>query len=788
MPAVGQNLAHDSARTHVTGQSVFLDDLAPLAGELLAGIVPSPHAHGRLLKLDTNKAAQIPGVAAALTAADVPGHNRFGPVVVDEDLLVEEYAVFLGQPLALIAADSPDTLHEAIAAVEIDMEPLPPILSIDEAMAAESWLSDTLKIERGDLAAGFDRADHVIEGTLDIGGQEQFYLESQIAIATPGEQGQMHIQSSTQHTTEVQEMVAEVLGVPFNHVICTCKRMGGAFGGKETQAAPPAMMAALLAHRTRRPIRFLYHKDDDMRFTGKRHPFKSFYKAGVTHDGRITALDVRLFSNGGCSTDLSPAVLERALLHTDNTCYVENLRVTGRICKTNLPSNTAFRGFGGPQGVASTENILEHAARQAGLDPLDVRQRNVYGIDDRNTTHYGQTVANNTLPELFAAIRNESDYDARRADVARFNQTSPTHLRGLAVSGVKFGISFTRRAMNQANALVNIYHDGSVMVSTGATEMGQGVNTRIRQIVADELGVPYDRVLVAITSTEKNNNTSPTAASAGTDLNGAAAADACSRLRGRLADVAAGMLGDATAGRPPEPANIRFSNGFAVDTRTPQTRVSFGEIVAQAYEQRVSLGERGFYATPGVDFNRATGRGNPFLYYTNGVACTEVLIDRFTGQYEATRVDLIMDVGQSINPGIDRGQVVGGFVQGMGWCTTEELIYSPTGELLAPSPTTYKIPAVTDVPKDFRVRFLDNPNNVVSLRRSKAVGEPPLLLGLSAWLAIKDAVAQAEVRPTDRGTASASLPLPATGEQVLLTLDRLSAASETSGRVSRGGV
>ncbi|MEO1237205.1 MAG: molybdopterin cofactor-binding domain-containing protein, partial [Planctomycetota bacterium] len=581
MPAVGKNLAHDSARTHVTGRSVFLDDLAPLAGELVAGIVPSPHAHGRLLSLDTTQASQLPGVAAVLTAADVPGHNRFGPVVVDEDLLVEEYAVFLGQPLALIAADSQDILHQAIAAVEIEMQELAPILSIDDAIAAESWLGDTIKIECGDLAAGFDEADYVVEGTLDIGGQEQFYLESQIAVATPGEQGQMHIQSSTQHTTEVQEMVAEVLGVPFNHVVCTCKRMGGAFGGKETQAAPPAMMAALLAGQTRRPVRFAYNKDDDMRFTGKRHPFKSFYKAGFTRDGRVTALDVELYSNGGCSTDLSPAVLERALLHTDNTFHFENLRVAGRICKTHLPSNTAFRGFGGPQGVASTENILEHVARYTGLDPLDVRQRNTYGsVPDLTppTTPYGQVVQNNTLPELFASIREEAGYDARRAAITRFNQASPTHLRGLAVSGVKFGISFTRRAMNQANALVNIYHDGSVMVSTGATEMGQGVNTRIRQIVADELGVLYEQVLVAITSTEKNNNTSPTAASSGTDLNGAAAADACSRLRERLAAVAAGMLGSKPAGRAPELANIVFQEGFAIDTRKPRKRIPFDKV------------------------------------------------------------------------------------------------------------------------------------------------------------------------------------------------------------------
>ncbi len=768
MTAVGRDIPHESARTHVTGESQFIDDIAPLHGELLAGIVPSPVAHARLRSIDVSAAVKLPGVAAVMTRRDVPGHNRFGPVVIDEDLLVEEEAVFLGQPLAVIAATSRDVLHAARAAVAVDMEELPAIFTIDEAMAAASYLGQPRLMERGDLAAGFAAADHVLEGVLDIGGQEHFYLESQAAIAVPGEQGTMTIHSSTQHPTEVQRMVAETLGVAFNRVVTICRRMGGGFGGKETQAAQPAMMAAMLAAHTGRPVRFVYQRDDDMSFTGKRHPFKSIYKVGFARDGRIVALDVQLFANGGCSTDLSFAVLERAMLHTDNAYFLPNVRIVARVCRTNLPSNTAFRGFGGPQGVISTENIIQEIAVALGRDALDVRQVNCYGVDDtegRNVTPYGQVVRNNTLPELFDSLRTECDYDVRRAAIAHFNDRSPTHLKGLALSPVKFGISFTRRTMNQANALVNIYHDGSVLVSTGATEMGQGVYTRVRQIVADELGIAFDSVAMAPTSTDKNHNTSPTAASSGTDLNGAAAADACRRLRARLAEVAAQMLARSDHGEAPLPHGIQFDEGRVFDPRTPTRTLTFADVVAHAYEMRVNLGERGFYATPGVDFNRDTGKGTPFLYFTNGAAASEVLIDRFTGEFAVVRVDLIMDVGKSINPGIDRGQIVGGFIQGMGWVTTEELMYGSKGQLLSHSPTTYKIPNISDVPPVFNVRFLDNPHNEVSLYRSKAVGEPPLLLGLSVWLAVKDALSHMP------GEVHRRLRLPATGEQVLLAME-----------------
>ena len=774
MGVVGTDIAHDSAAGHVSGESVFLDDVAPLAGELIAAVVPSPHAHARLLSIDVSAARAIPGVHAVLTAADVAHHNRFGPVFKDENLIVPLFtgddaaqaATFVGQPLAIIAAENAAALDAARRAVTFEMEVLSPIFTIDEAIAAESYIGKPRHMARGDVDAGFAEADEVIEGTFDVGGQEHFYLESMICIAVPGEARTMVVHSSTQHPSEVQAMVAEVLHVPFNHVTAICRRMGGGFGGKETQAATPAMMAALLARTTNRPVRFAYSKDDDMRFTGKRHPFKIGYRAGFTRDGRLTAVDLQLFSNGGCSADLSFAVLERSMLHSDNTFYLPNVRIVGRVCKTNLPSNTAFRGFGGPQGIAGIENVIEHVALTLGKDPLDVRRANLYGVDERNVTQYGQVVRNNVLAPLFDTLRREADYDRRRADVTKFNRLSRTHLRGLALSGVKFGISFTRRTLNQANALVNIYVDGSVMVSTGATEMGQGVYTRVRQIVADELGIPYDRVIVGATSTDKNNNTSPTAASTGTDLNGAAAADACRKLRERLTSVAASMFASPASGIAAEPARVSFADGRVYDERTPERSLAFGEVVARAYEDRVSLGERGFYATPGVDFNRDTGRGSPFLYYTNGVACSEVVVDRFTGQMHVARVDLIMDVGVPLNPGIDRGQVIGGFVQGMGWCTTEELVYAPDGRLLSYSPTTYKIPNISDVPDVFNVRFFDNPDNAVSLRRSKSVGEPPLCLGLSVWLAVKNALSYAEPE------RARELKLPATGEQILSVLTR----------------
>jgi xanthine dehydrogenase large subunit len=781
MSFVGKDIPHDSAAGHVTGESIFLDDSPAARNEVFVDFVGSPVAHGELLSLDVDAARNVPGVVAIFTHQDVPGQNDVGPVVKDDHLLVEKQAVFVGDPIVLIAAESREALARAKRAVKISMRELPPIFTIDDAIAKNSFLSDPRVIQRGDPERALASSRNRLEGTLTIGGQEHFYLESQIAIAYPDEHGTMTVHSSTQHPSEVQSLVAEVLGVPFNHVTVICKRMGGGFGGKETQAAQPACMAALVAARLRRPARFFINKDDDMRWTGKRHPFKAFYRAGHDDAGVIHALDLKLFSNGGCSLDLSMAVLERAMLHSDNAYFIPNFRVTGRICKTNLPSNTAFRGFGGPQGVAAIENIIEEISQKLGIDALEVRRRNLYGVDERNETPYGEIVRNNTLHKLFDAVTKSSDYARRRRDIAAFNSSSRTQLRGLAMTAVKFGISFTRRTLNQANALVNIYQDGTVIVTTGATEMGQGVNTRIRQLVADELGIGYDAVIVQATSTDKNNNTSPTAASSGTDLNGAAAVDACSRLRDRLAQLAARMLADPKAGVHPDSTHVRFRDGYILDDRLPGAlpakRITFKALVCQAYIERINLGERGFYATPGVDFNRETGKGHPFLYYTNGVCCSEVLIDRFTGEMRVPRVDLLMDIGESINPGIDRGQIVGGFIQGMGWVTSEELKYSPKGELWSHSPTTYKIPNISDLPEIFNVATLPNPDNIVSLRRSKAVGEPPLLLGISVWAAVKNALAH-----TAPNGDVARLDLPATPEQIQKVLTRHAATAAAAAK------
>ena len=773
MSAVGKDLPLDSAREHVTGASLFIDDIPPAHGEVLVDFLGSPVAHGRIKSIDLNEARSVPGVVALFTHRDITGHNRFGPIVKDEHLLVSDVADYLGDPVVLIVASSRAAIHDAKKRIGIDVEPLRPIFTIDDAIAAEAFIGPKRTIARGDVDAALASADQVLEGTFECGGQEHFYLESQAAIAYAGEADTITVHSSTQHPSEVQSLVAEIIGVPFNHVTVVGRRMGGAFGGKETQAAQPAAMAALVAHLLERPARVVYNKDDDMRFTGKRHPFKSWYRVGFNRDGTIIGLVVDHFSNGGCSADLSPSVLERAMLHTDNAYFIPHVRITGRVCRTNLPSNTAFRGFGGPQGVACMEGIIESIAKALRTDALEIRRRNCYGAGERAVTPYGQIVENNTLPEIFDKLSRTSDYAKRRADIDTFNQNSPTHLRGLAMTAVKFGISFTKKTLNQANALVNIYTDGSVTVSTGATEMGQGVHTRVRQIVADELGVPFESVLTGVTSTDKNHNTSPTAASSGTDLNGAAAADACARLRARLSEFCAQhVFANAEDGITPSPTDVAFENGYVWDRRAPQHRMTFQQVVCRAYVERVNLGERGFYATPGVDFNRETGKGHPFLYFTNGAAVSEVLIDRFTGELKLTRVDLLMDAGVPINPGIDRGQITGGFIQGVGWVTTEELKYrADTGELLSHSPTTYKIPNIGDLPPVFNIDLLENPDNTVSLHRSKALGEPPLLLGISAWAAAKDALSYVS------GEEIPDLKIPATGEQILMLLTKYEQAS-----------
>ena len=789
MGVVGKNVPHDSAVAHVTGESLFIDDMPPALGEALVDFVGSPVAHGRVCRIELEAALRVPGIVGAFTHRDVPGHNLYGPVVRDDRVLADETVRYAGEPIVLLVGENREALHAAKKLVTIDIEPLEPILSIDAARAAESFLGPQRVIACGDVDAVLKAAEHTLEGTLSIAGQEHFYFETQAAIAYPEERGGLTVYSSTQHPSEVQAVAAEVCGLHYHRVICICRRMGGGFGGKETQAAHAAAMAAMAAILTKRPARAVLNRDDDMTITGKRHRFQSHYKVGFTREGLITALVVDHFSDGGCSTDLSLAVLERAMLHTDNAYYLPNARIAGRVCRTNFPSNTAFRGFGGPQGVAVIESVIEAIAHATGRDAADIRRLNCYGDQGANTTPYGQTVENNTLPRLIDRLRETSDYDRRRGEIAALNAADRDFLRGLAMTTVKFGISFTNRTLNQANALVNVYRDGTVLVASGATEMGQGVNTRLRQLVADELGIDYDSVFVGTTSTDKNHNTSATAASASTDLNGAAAIDACERIKCRLAEFAATLLSALPENRRgpsrfsesaekkgtvPLSAggsqtatsldDVQFAENAVFDHRDPRRRIAWPELVEKAYLERVNMGERGFYATPGIDFNRETGRGHPFLYFTNGAAVAEVCIDRLTGELTVERVDLLIDAGVPINPGIDRGQIVGGFVQGMGWVTTEELKYDAGGRLLSHSPTTYKIPGVRDLPRVFNADFFPNSENVVSLKRSKAVGEPPLLLGISVWAAVKNALTYV------CGPAPPELNLPATGEEILLRL------------------
>ncbi len=773
MTSVGRSLPHDSAQGHVTGEAHYVEDLPRYEGELWVDFVGAPITAGRITKLDLAEARNLPGVTAVLTHRDLPGVNHFGPIFADEPFLVEDQVQYLCQPVVVIAAESRAVARRARRLVRFVCEETKPLLTIEEALAANSFLGPDRRIERGHVAQSLADAPHTISGEFESGGQEQFYFESQASLAVPGEQGQIRVISSTQNPTETQAVVAEALGLRLHEVVCECKRMGGGFGGKETQSAIPAVMAALVALHTGRPARIVFSKHDDMLITGKRHACKTWYRVGFDDRGKILAASFDFVSNGGAFADLSTSVMERTMLHADNAYFLPTVSIRGRIARTNLPPNTAFRGFGGPQSVVVIENVLQEIAQTLGIDALDVRRINVYrdGDPDRNLTPYGQIVRDHVLAELFANLENSCDYRRRMKEISQFNAKSRTQVRGLALTAVKFGISFTTKFLNQGNALVNVYTDGSVQVSTGGTEMGQGLNTKIRQLVADEFGIGPEQVLLMSTSTEKNHNTSPTAASAGTDLNGAAAIAACQQIKERMADFAAELFADSQAGLVKAPDQVRFVEGHLWDLRIadPAHRIPFEAFCNQARRERVDLGARGFYATPGVDFNRETGRGNPFFYFTMGVAATEVVIDRFTGDLTLERVDLLMDVGQMINPGVDRGQVIGGLIQGIGWCTTEELRYDQTGRLLTTGPTTYKIPNVTDLPRTLNVAFLENPKHQVNVRLSKAVGEPPLLLGISAWAAVKHAMSQ--LNPDQ----IARLKLPATNEEILGCLTRLTA-------------
>jgi xanthine dehydrogenase large subunit len=775
------DFSHDAARELALGTAVYIDDRPFLPGELLVGIVGSPVAHGRIRQLDLQAALRVPGVVAAITYRDLH-HNSWGTIIQDQPFLAEAETHYWGEAIALLAAESPAALARGLRAVKLDMEELPAILSIDEAKAQSQFLGVKRMIATGDVDTALKQAPHTLQGELRIAGQDHFYLESQAAIAYPQEDGSIEIHASSQHPTEVQHLVAEALGLPYHRVVCVVKRMGGAFGGKESQAAPFAVYAALVATKTRRPARLVLSKDDDMRITGKRNPFQNTYQVGFDAAGRILALDVSMHSDGGAYTDLSPAIMERAMLHLDNAYYLPNARVVGQVCRTNLQPTTAFRGFGGPKGMLTVEHIIEDIAQTLGLDSADVRQRNLYQLHERNRTHYGQVVDENPIPELWAHLRSSANYDQRRRDIAEFNAKPSGIIRGLAMTPVKFGISFTTRFLNQGNALVNMHLDGTVQVSTGATEMGQGVNTKIGRIVAEVFGIKPAAVRLMPTSTEKNANTSPTAASSGSDINGAAAQQAAQKIRQRLAELALQVWARspdlrgrkvAGAGVAPEiqvtgsvdTSDVEFIEGVVRHRKIQKWQITLCELLDEAYLNRISLSEYGYFTYPGIHFNKETGQGRPFFYFTTGAAVSEVSVDRYTGEVKLLRTDILMDVGRSILRGIDLGQVTGAFVQGMGWMTTESLFYNDKGMLVSHSPSTYKIPSVQDIPRDFRVQLWPNDRNQKNVRGSKAVGEPPLMLAISVWAACKNALSYA----LPSGQLS-DLPVPATAEALLMRM------------------
>ena len=755
---MGAAVPHESAALHVAGEAAYVDDLPEWHRTLHAALGLAPVANGRLAAIDVAGLRALPGVIAVLTAADIPGVNDCGAILDDEPILADDRIRYRGQPLCVVLADDRDTARRAASRiadfVRIEADG-PPVLTIEAAHAQGRYVIPPMHLVRestpGGAQAAIARAPHRLAGTLEVGGQEQFYLEGQIAYAIPQEDGGMRVICSTQHPTEMQHAVAGALGVASHRVQVECRRMGGGFGGKESQSAPFACIAAVAARVTGRPVKLRLDRDDDFLVTGRRHPFACDYVVGFDDHGRVLGVETDLVSNAGHCADLSGPVMTRALCHFDNAYWLPEVAMHGYCARTDTQSNTAFRGFGGPQGAIAIEVILDAIARRLGRDPLAVRRANFYGVGENDVTPYGQTVTDNIVAPLVDDLVASSDYVARRAAIAAWNATSPVLKRGIVLSPVKFGISFNVAHFNQAGALVHVYTDGSVLVNHGGTEMGQGLHTKVAQVVADVFGLPLAQVRVTATDTHKVANTSATAASTGSDLNGKAAEDAASRIRERLVAMLARTEGI-------EAASLRFADGVVRDGRGFER--SFGAVVAKAYLERVQLWSDGYYATPDLHWNRETMQGRPFHYFAYGAAVSEVVIDTLTGESRVLRADLLHDVGRSLNPAIDLGQVEGGFVQGMGWLTGEELVWNADGFLATHAPSTYKIPTANDLPPDFRVRLYDAPNPADSIHRSKAVGEPPLLLALSVFLAIRDAVAAC-------GRGDPALRAPATPEAIL---------------------
>ncbi|MBD8596087.1 xanthine dehydrogenase molybdopterin binding subunit [Pseudomonas sp. CFBP 8772] len=729
---VGRSVKHDSADKHVSGEAIYIDDRLEFPNQLHVYARLSDRAHARIVRVDVSPCYAFDGVRIAITHEDIPGLKDIGPLLPGDPLLAIDTVEFVGQPVIAVAARDMETARKAAMAAIIEYEDLEPVLDVVQAYRNKHFVLDSHTHQRGDSATALASATHRIQGTLHIGGQEHFYLETQISSVMPTEDGGMIVYCSTQNPTEVQKLVAEVLDVPMNKIVVDMRRMGGGFGGKETQAASPACLCAVVARLTGQPTKMRLPRVEDMMMTGKRHPFYVEYDVGFDDDGRLHGIQLELAGNCGYSPDLSASIVDRAMFHADNSYYLGDATINGHRCKTNTASNTAYRGFGGPQGMVAIEEVMDVIARHLGKDPLAVRKSNYYGKTERNVTHYYQTVEHNMLEEMTAELEESSDYAERRKAITAYNAHSPILKKGLALIPVKFGISFTASFLNQAGALIHIYTDGSIHLNHGGTEMGQGLNVKVAQVVAEVFQVDIDRVQITATNTDKVPNTSPTAASSGADLNGKAAQNAAEILKQRLVEFAARHY-------QCDESRVEFRNGHV---RVGEQVISFDTLAQQAWMGQVSLSSTGYYKTPKIFYDRSQARGRPFYYFAFGAACTEVLVDTLTGEYKMLRTDILHDVGASLNPAIDIGQVEGGYIQGMGWLTTEELVWNDKGKLMTNGPAGYKIPAVADMPADLRVKLVENRKNPEdTVFHSKAVGEPPFMLGIAAWCAIKDAVA-----------------------------------------------
>jgi xanthine dehydrogenase large subunit len=761
--SAGEPVRHESAHLHVTGQALYCDDIPLPAGTLHAAFGLSRIAHGRITAIDLGAVQTEPGVVAIALATDVPGENNYGSVLNDDPIFAGPQIDYAGQPLFAVAATSYAAARRAVARARVTCEELTAILDIRAALAANSYILPTQRVVRGDPETHLAAAANRLQGSVTIGGQDHFYLEGQVAIAIPQEDGGMLVHSSTQHPTEVQHIVAHALHRPAHSITVQCRRMGGGFGGKESQPALIAAAAAVLAVKTRRPVKLRLDRDVDMLMTGKRHDFLADYDVGFDADGRISALKIMLASRCGYSADLSGPVNDRALCHLDNAYFLEHVDIVSHRCRTHTVSNTAFRGFGGPQGMMVIEQIIDDIARHLRIDPLDVRRRNLYGIEDRNVTHYGQEVEDNILSPIIEQLADSGRYEERRREVARWNATHPLIRRGLALTPVKFGISFNATVYNQAGALVHIYTDGTILLNHGGTEMGQGLFTKVAQVVASEFSLPLSAIRVSATDTSKVPNTSATAASSGSDLNGKAAQAAAQMLRERLVDWAAQTHGV-------RKQDITFDNG---KVHVGEQTLTFEALVRQAYGARVQLSATGFYRTPKIHWDRAQFQGRPFFYFAYGAAISEVAIDTLTGEARVLRADILHDAGKSLNPAIDLGQIEGGYLQGTGWLTTEELWWNPHGELKTHAPSTYKIPTASDWPAETHIAFYDAPNREDTIFRSKAVGEPPLMLAISVFHAIRDAVASC-----GKAGCQPALTAPATGEAILSAIGSVREATD----------